>query len=74
MIHPACEAACHVHSRATVTATDPVPPVGPNDEVGAPTLASHRPPADGLVTLVDAELPQATGTRPHTATIATKRA
>ena len=61
VIHPACEAACHVHSRATVTRPILLPPVEPNDEVGEPTLASHRPMLDGLVTLVDAELPQATG-------------
>jgi hypothetical protein len=74
VIHPALEAACHVHSRATVIETVPVPPAAPNDEVGAPTVASQRPVSVGLVTFVDAELPHASVATVHAAVTVTRTA
>lgn len=58
-IHFACDAARQEHSRATATETVPVPPVAPNVDTDELTLGSQRDDAsDGLVTLVDVELPQ----------------
>ena len=61
-IHEACDVALHAQSRATTTERVPVPPDAVND-AGAPvTVAWHRV-ADGLVTLVEVELPHATAAR-----------
>jgi len=57
-IHGACVAAFHVHSRATTIEMLPAPPDGPNDEGVPLTVAWHRE-VEGLVTLVEVELPHA---------------
>jgi hypothetical protein len=59
-IHDACDAACQEHSRATPIDTVPAPPSGPNVLTGVVTVTSQRDDdGEGLVTVVDVELPQA---------------
>jgi hypothetical protein len=57
--HDAGDVALHVHSRATETLIEEVPPLGGNELAGVVTVAWHRAFVPGLVTLVEAELPQA---------------
>lgn len=67
--HVATDAADQEHSRGTVTATLPVPPVALNDRGDASKLGWHRAGSvEGLVTLVLVELPHAGAT--HAATTA----
>jgi hypothetical protein len=57
--HGAAEAADQEHSRGTVTATLPVPPLASKVRGAASKLGWHRAgTVDGLVTLVLVELPQ----------------
>jgi hypothetical protein len=57
-IHAACDAALHAHSLATTTERLPEPPAAAND-AGAPVTVAWQRLVDGLVTLVEVELPQA---------------
>ena len=58
--HAAALAALHEHSRGTVTLIVLVPPLAPNDRGVASKLGWQRAAlADGAVTLVDVEPPQA---------------
>lgn len=68
----ACEVARQEHSRATATDTVPVPPVAAKVETDEVTFGSHREEADGPVTLVDVELPQATAAKAHAAPVASQ--
>jgi hypothetical protein len=63
-IHPACEAARHVHSRSTVIESVPVPPLAPKLSVEDPTVAEQRAGVvDGAVRFVEVELPHAIAER-----------
>jgi len=57
--HPTADEADHVHSAATFTVTELVPPSGPNVRLEAAKLGWHRADADvGDVTLVVTDPPQ----------------
>lgn len=62
-IHEAVLVADHEHSRATLTATVPVPPAGPKFVDGTPRVAWQRVGAVGDVTLVSVVLPHAEAIR-----------
>jgi hypothetical protein len=57
-IHGTCDAAVQAHSRATPIVRVPEPPLALKEE-GVPVTEAWQRAVDGLVTLVDAELPHA---------------
>ena len=73
VIHDACDAACQEHSRATPIDTVPAPPSDPKVATGVLTVTSQRDDdAEGLVTVVDVELPQAMGRNAQAAAAAAR--